>query len=121
MSPFAPRRPCSHPGCPELTSDGSRCEKHLKQERQEYDRRRAKDPAHTFYTSTAWREARARQLRREPLCRECQQSGRVTVATVVDHITPLAQGGERYDLANLQSLCGPCHSAKSIREGSRYG
>lgn len=35
--------------------------------------------------------------------------GRVTVATVVDHIKPLAHGGEDID-DNTRNLCDPCHA-----------
>lgn len=34
-------------------------------------------------------------------------------ASEVDHITPVASGGDFFDRANLQSLCKPCHSRKT--------
>jgi 5-methylcytosine-specific restriction protein A len=37
-------------------------------------------------------------------------------ANVVDHIVPVKQGGERFDRSNLQSLCVPCHNAKTASE-----
>ena len=40
---------------------------------------------------------------------------------MVDHIQPIKQGGQALDMDNLQSLCWSCHSAKSIKEGSRFG
>ncbi len=44
---------------------------------------------------------------------QCAQQGRNTLADLVtDHITPLAQGGAKYDEANLQTLCRACNSAK---------
>jgi len=30
-----------------------------------------------------------------------------------DHIVPIRQGGERYDLANGQTLCIACHGRKT--------
>jgi len=37
------------------------------------------------------------------------------VATEVDHIVPLSQGGpDEWD--NLQGLCHDCHAAKTARE-----
>lgn len=47
----------------------------------------------------------------------------------VDHRVELIDGGEAYDLANLQSLCGKCHDAKSsearyqrsVRAGAAWG
>lgn len=35
-----------------------------------------------------WRKARLTFLQQHPLCRMCQEDGRLTPATVVDHITP---------------------------------
>jgi len=55
---------------------------------------------------------RRRQLEREPLCRACTARRRVTAADEVDHIVPLFRGGTDHE-SNLQSLCIPCHQAKS--------
>jgi 5-methylcytosine-specific restriction protein A len=66
-------------------------------------------------TGPANQKARRALLRREPLCRECLKTGRVTAAVIRDHITPIAFGGaERPD--NEQPLCKPCHDAKSRSE-----
>lgn len=118
--PWAPKHPCGHPGCRELT-DARVCDTHRKQERREYDHERKDDPYRKIYSSKRWRTIRALHLADEPLCRDCAKAGRIVAATMVDHITPMKQGGEAFDDANLQSLCHPCHSAKSIRDGSRYG
>jgi 5-methylcytosine-specific restriction protein A len=40
----------------------------------------------------------------------------LTPAIVVDHVVPLKMGGERFDWANLQSLCASCHNRKSLCE-----
>ena len=58
---------------------------------------------------------RDQQLAKEPLCRLCKEQGIVRYATQVDHVIPRAQGGTD-DESNLQSLCGPHHSAKSRAE-----
>lgn len=58
---------------------------------------------------------RLRRLRNEPLCRHCLASGRVTAATEVDHVIPLHKGGSDTD-GNCQSLCGPCHRAKTAED-----
>lgn len=63
-----------------------------------------------LYRTARWLKRRATHLAREPLCRYCDQMGRVTAATVADHVVPhrgdvgLFYGGE------LQSLCASCHS-----------
>ena len=61
-----------------------------------------------------WR-ALSKQVRmEEPLCRHCLRDGRVTAATLVDHIVPLSLSPElRLDRGNLQALCSRCHSFKT--------
>lgn len=78
-----------------------------------------------WYMNRDWRALRLQQLRREPLCRMCAAAGRVTVATVADHIRP--HRGDRavfMDPSNLQSLCDEkpwlCHSSLKQRE-ERHG
>lgn len=59
-----------------------------------------------------WTKLRKRRLDEEPLCRHCSDAGYVTQAEQVDHITPVALGGKNvWD--NTQSLCLPCHKAKT--------
>jgi 5-methylcytosine-specific restriction enzyme A len=65
---------------------------------------------------------RARQLSKHPLCDMCRQQGRITPATVADHIVP-HHGDPRlfYDPNNLQSLCASCHNArKKLQEIHGY-
>lgn len=59
------------------------------------------------------RKLREQLLRQEPLCRMCKAKGRITAATIADHIVPLAKGGPRHTLDGLQPVCGPCHQDKS--------
>lgn len=62
----------------------------------------------------AWRKASKGYLDHHPLCVHCQAKGLVTVATVVDHITP--HRGDRelfWDAANWQPLCETCHNRKT--------
>jgi 5-methylcytosine-specific restriction endonuclease McrA len=58
-------------------------------------------------------------LEQHPLCVECQRVGKITPATVVDHITPINTGGARFDFNNLQGLCAHCHNKKSGREAHK--
>jgi 5-methylcytosine-specific restriction protein A len=58
----------------------------------------------------AWRRLRLEILAEEPRCRACGAE-----STEVDHILPMRLGGST-DRANLQALCKPCHSAKTMRE-----
>lgn len=77
---------------------------------------RSHDP---YYQTKEWKQRRKAQLDAEPLCAGpdsyCAGMGRVTPATVADHIIPREQGGSD-EPHNLQSLCGSCHNKKSGRE-----
>ena len=72
--------------------------------------------ANQFYRNAPWRKLRERQLAKEPSCRHCADKGKLTPATVADHITPIRLGGEPLDIDNLMSLCKPCHASKSVKE-----
>lgn len=55
---------------------------------------------------------------RSPLCVLCRAAGRITVATIRDHIVPLAEGGADAS-HNEQALCVACHDLKSAAETAR--
>ncbi len=59
-----------------------------------------------------WRTARASFLAANPLCVFCERRGRVTAATVVDHIVP-HRGDARvfWDRENWAGLCAPHHNS----------
>lgn len=118
--PHKPKRPCSYPGCPELT-DGRYCAKHQALMNKQYDDRYRDKGARDFYSSAAWRNKRKEYLTEHPFCEECRKSGILAPAQMVDHIKPIKHGGALLDDNNLQALCNRCHSRKSIEEGSRYG
>lgn len=61
---------------------------------------------------------RRQVLNEEPLCRPCQEAGRVTPSVIADHITPLSEGGTG-DRDNYQGICHPCHQAKTAAEAQR--
>ncbi len=52
-----------------------------------------------------WDKVRAAYLARFPLCEFCQD-----IATAVDHIVPLRQGGPRLCESNLRPVCRDCHA-----------
>jgi 5-methylcytosine-specific restriction endonuclease McrA len=66
---------------------------------------------HRWYTRAEWHRRRRHQLRIEPLCRTCLEVGRVTVATVADHIEPHRGNYELFRLGKLRSLCAECHNS----------
>lgn len=77
---------------------------------------RERKPDAFDYNGRKWRNLRAAFLKENPLCCMCEAEGMVIVATVVDHIKRVADGGAGYDKSNLQPLCKKHHDAKSGRE-----
>lgn len=71
------------------------------------------------YDSPRWRKVRKLHLQANPLCVECQKEGRVTEATVLDHIKRVNDGGSFWDSSNHQGLCTSHHNKKSANE--RHG
>lgn len=64
-----------------------------------------------------WQQARIQFLAEHPLCRYCEQRGKLTPATVVDHIIPhRGDAGLFWDVGNWQPLCKPCHDSAKARE-----
>jgi len=64
----------------------------------------------------AGQKQRARRLARSSgLCELCTADGRTQLATVVDHIKPLAQGGQDVD-SNTRNLCDACHAAVTAEQ-----
>lgn len=67
---------------------------------------------------SAWVKTRARILKRDMhLCQPCLTTGRPTLATEVDHVTPKAKGGTDDD-ENLQAICHDCHVVKTEAEAA---
>lgn len=63
-----------------------------------------------------WQKARAAYLKKHPLCVRCQQLGRTTAASVVDHIIPHRNDKALFwDKNNWQSLCKHCHDSYKQR------
>lgn len=86
---------------PDARSDAARAYRHL-------------------YSTARWREARALQLQRQPLCEECQSQGRVTPATVCNHIDPATKASEVTFFAGpFSSACKPCHDSLIQRQEKR--
>ena len=118
-------RPCAAPRCRELVTRGrcSACRSaHAKSSRPSSRER--------GYNTPAWQRFRADWLRQHPLCGDrltgpnpehsmCLNENRVTPATDVDHIARVTGPDDpRFlDESAVQSLCHPCHSVKTQREG----
>lgn len=114
--PKSAPRPCRSPGCPNVTNE-LYCNDHEDLAPKRPWEKRPSAAMRGY--GHGWRKLRRMVLRREPLCRECAQHGRVQPATDVDHIVPRSRGG-RDVFDNLQPLCHSCHSKKTAvqtREG----
>lgn len=58
---------------------------------------------------------RQRRLMADPICRDCKAQGKVTATQVIDHIIPLAKGGEDVD-SNCRGLCYACHDKRTAEQ-----
>ena len=71
-----------------------------------------------LYDSARWKRLRRLVLTSEPMCRMCAEIGKATLASVADHVTPIAAGGDPWSLDNLQPLCAPCHDGAKAEQES---
>lgn len=113
MATRAPKL-CGNPLCGEIVPNDVRyCPDH------DVPWRSARRPSIPKSRSTegSWRNKRKRVLKRDNhQCRIRYVGICIGIATEVDHIIPVTQGGTD-EMENLQSACGPCHKAKSSDEG----
>ena len=75
-----------------------------------------------LYDKRRWRRESRLFLQRNPLCRMCQEIGKTTMATLVDHVRPHCDDPVLFwdEAGNWQSLCSSCHSGAK-RELERTG
>lgn len=111
--PRLPPKQCAAPACPALITAGRFCEAHADREPRRTWSPDRPPPEKRGY-GTAWRKLRKIILHRDPICRVCG----IAPATEVDHVTPLAAGGDNSD-ENLRGICEDCHGRKSAREAAQ--
>lgn len=68
------------------------------------------------YDTQRHRTLRKLYLQENPLCVDCKAQGRLTEATVFDHIVAINDGGDPWADSNKQGLCGTCHQRKRNSE-----
>lgn len=105
-----PIRLCLETSCHRAATYRGRCAVHAREREAATHRNRQ------LYNSAKWQNTRRVQLHLHPMCAHCDSEGRDTIATDVDHIVPLEDGGDRWSFDNLQSLCHAHHSMKTRRE-----
>lgn len=116
---------CSHSGCKRLIDLNKRyCDKHKPKDSHVS---KTSDYANEIHSSNRWRKTSRLYREANPICEAClkaskgqqragQRAGMINLATSVDHIKSLADGGSPYDWNNLQSLCDYHHAIKSQQE-----
>lgn len=116
--PWQAPRPCTYPGCPNFAEVHGRCREHKRADDRALSIQRRQDPNDVgwFYSTARWKRLRNRFRKANPLCEACKAKGITQAMDIVDHITPILDGGAPYDWSNLQSLCTPCHNSKSNKE-----
>ena len=110
--------PCRVRTCAKRGGEHGYCDEHrVLHHRADTDRRGT--AAQRGY-GNRWRKARVPYLREHPLCRMCMETmGRLTPATVVDHIVPhRGDYSLMWDQDNWQSLCRSCHDIKTREDMS---
>lgn len=66
------------------------------------------------YCTSKWQRLRVVKLNDKPVCEACEMRGQTMLANVVDHCTPISQGGDPFPaLDGLMSLCERCHNEKT--------
>ena len=118
--PPMPRRPCpASTRCPHAVTRDTPCPVHGRPLSPplpyRWDTNRRDVPRVSGHRLQVWR---AQLFSDEPLCRSCAAAGRVTVATIRDHILRVGEGGTD-DPTNIQPLCRSCSDAKTHAESRR--
>ena len=58
-----------------------------------------------------WRALRDEAMERDGYrCVGCRKIGLTVAAELVHHVRPIRQGGDPFDIDNLESLCRRCHA-----------
>lgn len=116
-----PFRRCIAPGCAALVAPpANRCPLHPAPVSARADRAAYHRANGYFYSSSRWRKVRSRFLRAHPIC-SGHPSACSELASVVDHIKPISEGGAKLAWANLQALCSSCHGRKTAAEQAGSG
>lgn len=108
------RKQCSVGGCNNIAvTNTNRCEKHpvTYAPKKQYDHHFHNGK--NIYSSARWTKLSKQFRKHNPLCAHCLLLGVYTPTYHVDHIVEIEDGGEIWDIDNMQSLCLPCHNTKT--------
>lgn len=116
--PRKPKRPCSYPGCPNLT-DGRYCPEHQQKVNSDYEKY-GRDRENKKKYGRCWKRIRDKYVLEHPFCELCFERGIIVETEEVHHKRPLSEGGT-HDRSNLIALCKSCHSRIHAERGDRWG
>ena len=77
-----------------------------------------------LYNTQRWKRWRRQWIEAHPLCALCEARGKITAATVCDHVEPHGGDPGRFWAGPFQSLCKLCHDgakAELERSGTLRG
>lgn len=100
-------RSCLTPGCPNFASYRGRCKSCAAEK--ERTKRAGKDD---IYHTKKWDRTRNHKLRLNGLCEyvDPDEGYCTAIATDVHHKQDIADGGDKWSMANLEALCHSHHS-----------
>jgi len=73
------------------------------------------DTGKNIYASYDWKLLRAAKKLKDPLCEHCFKLGIFVPMKIADHIIEIEDGGQIWNIDNLQSLCKKCDRIKTAR------
>ena len=111
--PLKPKMRCTIRTCTNWRAEDSRyCLPHKQEEARNYNQFKRNKAAVQHYQSEAHRRWRQAVIGRDIFCQDCAKHNVWIQAIVADHIIPIEDGGDPFDLKNGQGLCLSCHNKK---------
>ena len=109
--PSISKKHCSTHGTYETNHYLDKCPKCSK----DYNKNIRNKESDKVYQSREWKDIRVVALVRDGYrCVQCKTPIGITKRDhAVDHIKEIADGGEAFDIENLQTLCSKCHNKKT--------
>ena len=115
---------CTYVGCRAIVdvndSQSPRCDKHQRtyqakppEERQRKYEHHYNEKGQNIYGTYRWKKLRKAKVTSDPLCEHCMLIDIAKPVEEVDHIIEIEDGGEIWDIKNLQSLCKRHHIIKT--------
>lgn len=115
---------CMSPSCYSIVRDGTaRCETHTITQKKVATQLRYgnNNENKKLYNSARWRRISKKLRQIRPFCAHCMEHGVEVIGNVVDHIIELSDGGDKFNMDNLQVLCHQCHNTKTADERRKRG